>query len=508
MLRIVPWLCREEWLETYHNLYNFDNIEQQTKGLQHVEMWRSRSHSKLPLAIEATASLISAGIEDVRSLITPYVLRHTMAMVIVRFVNGMVDMEQKGAYARSVQSIADEIGIPDWLVDLRHEATHANLPSLEVLRVGFKVALDWLRDHYWESQIKELQERDERLISLLRKYAEHFENNSTSSKKTIRICKQIAQDIADLVQEYNMWELFLDLAFGSKGLLVPTLETLENIFSETTGDKAENISTDLPKDVCEWLMLLLVALNKANKKFLSNIVEFLLKRIHKPDQSSGDVVTHFHACWVFLILNGKQKKWKIKLELDYISLLEVCLNNPSTYGQLFLPLIVDNIEIPAQGLKDKLHRFSTIQGLFEKVKSQSLNDYIQNKDANFELLNKQFPIIGQQIQAKQTVADESIFAWQKCPASFTHSYKFGEFIGNEQHQGEGPDQLHNNVRETETNFEDDNEDLRSEASENDLNTINITEVLNSSEESDAAMTNMKELSDKMTRDISNNIWIF
>ena len=203
MLRIVPWSCREEWLETYYNLYNFDNMEQQTKGLKRVETWRSRSHSKLPLAIEATASLVSAGVEDVRSLVSPYVLRHTMAMVIVRFVNGMVDMEQKGAYARSVQSIADEIGIPDWLVDLRHEATHAHLPSLEVLRVGFKFALDWLRDNYWESQITELQDRDQRLRALLTKYTEHFGNDS--SKKTIKIYKQTAQEIANLVCEYNMW---------------------------------------------------------------------------------------------------------------------------------------------------------------------------------------------------------------------------------------------------------------------------------------------------------------
>ena len=210
MLRIVPWSCREEWLETYQNLYNFDNIEQQTKGLQRVEAWKSRSGTKLPLAAEATASLIAAGVEDVRSLVKPHVVRHTMAMAIVRFVNGMVDMEQKGAYARSVQSIADEIGLPDWLVDLRHEATHASLPSLEVLRAGCRFALNWLRNRYWESQIAEFHERDQTLLTLLGKYAKLYESvkhDKKTTKKTEKKTKngKLAQEIADLVGENDMW---------------------------------------------------------------------------------------------------------------------------------------------------------------------------------------------------------------------------------------------------------------------------------------------------------------
>ena len=200
MLRIVPWSCREEWLETYHNLYS---NEQQMKGIEQVEIWKSRSGSKLPLAVEVTASLIAAGSIDDRAQVSSCVLRHTMAMAIVRFVNGMVDMEQKGAYARSVQSIADEIGLPDWLVDLRHEATHASLPSLEVLRAGHKFALDWLQVHYWESQVAEFCGRDEELVTLLENYAKLCEN-VTSGKKMRKRNKGLAQ-IINLVGKYDMW---------------------------------------------------------------------------------------------------------------------------------------------------------------------------------------------------------------------------------------------------------------------------------------------------------------
>jgi len=49
-------------------------------------------------------------------------------------VNGLVDPLQAGAYARSIASIAAQLGLPSWLVELRHAATHEDLPSLEMLR--------------------------------------------------------------------------------------------------------------------------------------------------------------------------------------------------------------------------------------------------------------------------------------------------------------------------------------------------------------------------------------
>jgi len=49
-------------------------------------------------------------------------------------VNGLVDPLQVGAFARSIASIAVQLGLPSWLVELRHAATHEDLPSLELLR--------------------------------------------------------------------------------------------------------------------------------------------------------------------------------------------------------------------------------------------------------------------------------------------------------------------------------------------------------------------------------------
>jgi ribosomal biogenesis protein LAS1 len=63
-----------------------------------------------------------------------YNLRQCYSTAIIRLVNGLVDPLQSGVYARSIASIAAQLGLPGWLVEVRHAATHEELPSLEVLR--------------------------------------------------------------------------------------------------------------------------------------------------------------------------------------------------------------------------------------------------------------------------------------------------------------------------------------------------------------------------------------
>ena len=46
-------------------------------------------------------------------------------------------------------SIAKTIGLPATYVELRHQATHEELPSLSKLRAGAQKALQWIWDYYW-----------------------------------------------------------------------------------------------------------------------------------------------------------------------------------------------------------------------------------------------------------------------------------------------------------------------------------------------------------------------
>ena len=91
----------------------------------------------LPHALESTLSILTARVLDISetSQKCPRLsLRQNYATAVIRMVNGLVDPLQAGAYARSIASIAAQLGLPSWLVELRHAATHEDLPSLEMLR--------------------------------------------------------------------------------------------------------------------------------------------------------------------------------------------------------------------------------------------------------------------------------------------------------------------------------------------------------------------------------------
>ena len=53
------------------------------------------------------------------------------------------------------------------LVDIRHEATHNELPSLALLRLAAGHALDWLRASYWQRQAEHVAAEHARIRQLL-----------------------------------------------------------------------------------------------------------------------------------------------------------------------------------------------------------------------------------------------------------------------------------------------------------------------------------------------------
>lgn len=58
-------------------------------------------------------------------------------------------------------------GIPRILVDVRHDASHNELPSLTLLRLASSAALSWLHSAYWQRQADHLQSCRAHISSLL-----------------------------------------------------------------------------------------------------------------------------------------------------------------------------------------------------------------------------------------------------------------------------------------------------------------------------------------------------
>ena len=76
---------------------------------------------------------------------------------VVRAVNSLVDPSQQGYYADSIYTIAAKIGLPGWFVELRHDATHNQFPSISLLRSAARGLLAWYHENYWAAQLVSLE---------------------------------------------------------------------------------------------------------------------------------------------------------------------------------------------------------------------------------------------------------------------------------------------------------------------------------------------------------------
>ena len=150
----TPWADWSEWAFVRESLLPPGG--RVGEALEVVEMWRSRGG--LPHAVDSTALLVEVMLRDREGLRSESELRLAYAMVVVRTVNGLVDPSQQGYYAEPVSLLASRIGLPQWLVELRHDATHSQLPTLIVLRSAADCLLLWLNDNYWLSQFSFLEE--------------------------------------------------------------------------------------------------------------------------------------------------------------------------------------------------------------------------------------------------------------------------------------------------------------------------------------------------------------
>lgn len=163
--KVVPWTCFEEWSYVMTCLYSEDDKEVR-RGYEMVRLWAWRG--RIPTAVEATGNLsilrldLNARLGSFFSTDTDecdddrhntddlHTLQLASTMALVRFVNEMVDPGQKGSYALPITRLAEQIGLPRNLVDLRHSGTHDELPSLGVIQLALDQSLTWLRHNYWE----------------------------------------------------------------------------------------------------------------------------------------------------------------------------------------------------------------------------------------------------------------------------------------------------------------------------------------------------------------------
>ncbi|TKY57128.1 Ribosomal biogenesis protein LAS1L [Spatholobus suberectus] len=168
--RLVPWLNWDEWLFVKHALFS-DSPHSVSSALKRISAWRSRG--SFPVLIEVTASIIEIQLKDPcfrqdesnDASLSEEMLAMLYCMAIMRLVNGAVEKTRKKEVA-SIAVAADAIGIPRMLIDIRHEGSHRELPSLKIVRSASVKALDWLKSYYWEPQSKAIPFQGEGIANI------------------------------------------------------------------------------------------------------------------------------------------------------------------------------------------------------------------------------------------------------------------------------------------------------------------------------------------------------
>ncbi|KAG1749642.1 Las1-like-domain-containing protein [Suillus paluster] len=207
--RRVPWVNISELDQLCSWIFMDEgDLEAKQVAINRLSAWRAVT--TLPHALESTLSILTARLID--SSETPQhssrlSIRQNYATAIIRMVNGLVDPLQAGAYARSIASIAAQLGLPSWLVELRHAATHEDLPSLEVLREAARESLTWLLHNYFLPTINPSAPRV-RTATPLRLVAPLLKQYKTLLKLVTRdasLRKQYQPDIDALMRDVERW---------------------------------------------------------------------------------------------------------------------------------------------------------------------------------------------------------------------------------------------------------------------------------------------------------------
>lgn len=219
--KLVPWLSWDEWDSVRVALFS-DSPDSVFFALRRISAWRSRGC--LPVVVEVTASIIEIQRKDPHFRVdlgdevaeSEEILAMLYSMAIMRIVNGMIEKTRKQT-EMSIAEAAEVINMPRMLIDIRHEGSHRELPSIRLLRIASEKALSWLKSYYWDAQVvaiplrrgkgkklrKEIKSRFHELAACLK--AKKNPEWTSLENKGKGFKKQVRQALKNLVRLYSFF---------------------------------------------------------------------------------------------------------------------------------------------------------------------------------------------------------------------------------------------------------------------------------------------------------------
>lgn len=186
--KLVPWSSWAEWRLVRDAI--FSPYPDPGAALRRIAAWRSRGC--LPIPVEVTAALFEIrlrdpffrnGVASDDKLESDEMLALLYSMAIIRLVNGFMESPHKET-GRSISDLAETVGVPRILVDIRHESSHRGIPSLRLLHLAAIKAFDWLKCNYWDSQTSAIPDVRLELSSVLHDIAQFLKGKDSENAKS------------------------------------------------------------------------------------------------------------------------------------------------------------------------------------------------------------------------------------------------------------------------------------------------------------------------------------
>ncbi|CAO1944695.1 unnamed protein product [Urochloa humidicola] len=184
--KLVPWSSWAEWRFVRDGLFS----PFPAAALRRIAAWRSRGSHLIP--VDVTAAFVEIRMRDPffrnglpgdDAMESEEMLAMLYSMAIMRLVNCFVENPHKKT-GRSISELAEAVGIPRVLVDIRHESSHRNLPSLRLLRLASIKAFDWLKCIYWDSQTNSIPDVQVELRLRLHEISCFLKENDSKESKS------------------------------------------------------------------------------------------------------------------------------------------------------------------------------------------------------------------------------------------------------------------------------------------------------------------------------------
>lgn len=263
---------RDELVRLKQGFYSAKE-EDKRRAIDRVHALMSRG--RIPHAVEATLWLVELQLQDVDGA-NHVALNMAYAMLIVRFVNGLLDPFQQGAVAVPLYVLARNIDLPALFVELRHQATHESIPSIELCRQACAMALSWLAEHYW-SEVEENGEVESEndhmllIVNLVKNYRALFKADEANFR-----AKHLGK-VAELFRLVDQGLLIEGLI--ERNLLVnkkqkPLIKCFTPLFHDLGFQFQLDlyhalVVTDLTEASIEWLLTLFSLVLNTPKRFLN-----------------------------------------------------------------------------------------------------------------------------------------------------------------------------------------------------------------------------------------------